>query len=101
MPYNFEGRYNEIREELIKQGYANKHITYSEFLAIYEPYKEKLKESEFANILGMSYVSWQNMKYKNQKALINFEYSYTLRLLYLFKENKEYDLIYFDEVSKI
>ena len=175
MPYNFEERYNEIREELIKQGYANKHITYSEFLAIYEPYKEemsekefihvlgisysnlqsikhenkkaiilkkklgkktfetfkklivsnliqkgyrnksidyneflslyepykeKLKESEFANILGMPYASWQNVKNKAQKALINFEYIYYIRILHLFKENKEYDLAYFENVSK-
>ena len=33
MSYNFEERYKEIREQLIAQGYANKHITYSEFLA--------------------------------------------------------------------
>ena len=53
MPYNFEERYNEIREQLISQGYANKHITYSEFLAIYEPYKEEMSEKEFIHVLGI------------------------------------------------
>ena len=54
MPYNFEERYNEIREQLISQGYANKHITYSEFLAIYEPYKEEMSEKEFIHVLGIT-----------------------------------------------
>ena len=178
MPYNFEERYNEIREELIKHGYANKHITYSEFLAIYEPYKEEMSEKEFIQVLGISYASWQSMKnqgtraivlkqvktddekkkleqlkqsivsdliqqgYQNKKidykeflklyepykerfkksdfanilgisyvnlqrikkqgtkALINFEYIYYIRVLHLFTENKEYDLKYFEKVSK-
>ena len=70
MPYNFEERYNEIREELIKQGYANKHITYSEFLAIYEPYKEEMSEKEFIQVLGISYASWQSMKNQGTRAII-------------------------------
>ena len=70
MPYNFEERYNEIREQLIKQGYANKHITYSEFLAIYEPYKEEMSEKEFIHVLGITYGNWQNIKNKGQRAII-------------------------------
>ena len=70
MPYNFEERYNEIREELIKQGYANKHITYSEFLAIYEPYKEEMSEKEFIQVLGISYTNLQSIKHKNKRAII-------------------------------
>ena len=70
MPYNFEERYNEIREELIKQGYANKHITYSEFLTIYESYKGEMSEKEFIQVLGISYVSFSNIKYKGKKAII-------------------------------
>ena len=89
-----------IISDLIQKGYRNKSIDYNEFLSLYEPYKEKLKESEFANILGMSYASWQNVKNKAQKALINFEYIYYIRILHLFKENKEYDLEYFENVSK-
>ena len=79
---------------------GHKSIDYNEFFRLYEPYKEKLKESEFANILGISYSSWQNIKNKAQKALINFEYIYYIRILHLFKESKEYDLAYFEEVSK-
>ena len=70
MSYNFEERYKEIREQLIAQGYANKHITYSEFLALYELYKEEMSEKEFASILGISYGNWQTIKYKNTKAVI-------------------------------
>lgn len=100
MPYNFEERYNEIREQLIKQGYANKHIIYSEFLAIYEPYKEEMSEKEFIHVLGISYGNWKSMKNNGTRAIINFEYNYYIRLEHLFKENKEYDLTYFDKVSK-
>ena len=89
-----------IASNLIQKGYRHKSIDYNEFLRLYEPYKEKLKESEFANILGISYSSWQNIKNKAQKALINFEYIYYIRILHLFKESKEYDLAYFEEVSK-
>ena len=89
-----------IISDLIQKGYRNKSIDYNEFLSLYEPYKEKLKESEFANILGMSYASWQNVKNRAQKALINFEYIYYIRILHLFKENKEYDLAYFEKASK-
>ena len=89
-----------ITSDLIQKGYRNKSIDYNEFLRLYEPYKGKLKESEFANILGISYTSWQNIKNRAQKAVINFEYIYYIRILHLFKESKEYDLAYFEEVSK-
>ena len=89
-----------ITSDLIQKGYRHKSIDYNEFFRLYEPYKGKLKESEFANILGISYVSWQNIKNKAQKAVINFEYIYYIRILHLFKESKEYDLAYFEEVSK-
>ena len=89
-----------ITSDLIQKGYRHKSIDYNEFLRLYEPYKGKLKESEFANILGISYTSWQNIKNSAQKAVINFEYIYYIRILHLFKESKEYDLAYFEEVSK-
>ena len=174
MQYNFEERYKEIREKLISQGYANKNVTYDEFLFLYEPYKEemsekefatvlgvsygnwqsiknrgtktkilkqtrteeeneelkqriirdliakeyegksigyseflelykpyekKLIESEFASYIGISYGNWQNIKNKGTKAIVNFEYNLSIRLLYLFNENKEYDIQYFEKVS--
>ena len=89
-----------IASDLIQKGYGHKSIDYNEFFRLYEPYKGKLKESEFANILGISYTSWQNIKNRAQKAVINFEYIYYIRILHLFKESKEYDLAYFEEVSK-
>ena len=89
-----------IASDLIQKGYRHKSIDYNEFLRLYEPYKAKFKESEFANILGISYTSWQNIKNRAQKAVINFEYIYYIRILHLFKESKEYDLAYFEEVSK-
>ena len=89
-----------IVSDLNKKGYANKLIDYKEFLRLYEPYKKKFKESEFANILGISYVNLQRIKKQGTKALINFEYIYYIRILHLFKENKEYDLAYFENVSK-
>ena len=55
---------------MIQKGYRDKSIDYNEFLRLYEPYKAKLKESEFANILGISYSNWQNIKYRAQKAII-------------------------------
>ena len=89
-----------IVSDLIKKGYANKLIDYKEFLRLYEPYKKKFKESEFANVLGISYGNWKNIKNLGQRAIINFEYNYYIRLEHLFKENKEYDLEYFEKVSK-
>ena len=67
---------------------------------MYEPYRIKVKESEFASILGISYKNWQTIKHKGNKSTINFEHKYSSRILYLFGENKEYDLKYFEEVSK-
>ena len=90
----------EIVSELIERGYQNKSIDYAEFLKLYEPYRIKVKESEFASILGISYKNWQTIKHKGNKSTINFEHKYSSRILYLFGENKEYDLKYFEEVSK-
>ena len=89
-----------IVSDLKKNGYTNKKIDYKEFLRLYESYTDKLKESEFANILGISYGNWQSMKNRGTRTMINFEYNYYIRLEHLFKENKEYDLEYFEKVSK-
>ena len=88
-----------IVSDLKKNGYTNKKIDYKEFLRLYGSYRDKLKESEFTNVLGISYGNWQSMKH-GTRAIINFEYNYYIRLEHLFKENKEYDLTYFDKVSK-
>ena len=88
-----------IVSDLKKNGYTNKKIDYKEFLRLYGSYRDKLKESEFTNVLGISYGNWQSMKH-GTRAIINFEYNYYIRLEHLFKENKEYDLEYFEKVSK-
>ena len=96
----FEELKKFIVSDLKKNGYTNKKIDYKEFLRLYGSYRDKLKESEFANVLGISYGNWKSMKNNGTRAIINFEYNYYIRLEHLFKENKEYDLTYFDKVSK-
>ena len=61
---------SEIREELIKQGYANKKINYEEFLKLYEPYRKKISERNFAKALGLSIGSYNNLKYKKFRTMI-------------------------------
>ena len=90
----------EIVSDLMEKGYQNKKIDYAEFLKLYEPYRTKAKESEFASFLGISYANWQNIKQGISKSIINFEHKYFSRILFLFRENKEYDLEYFEKVSK-
>lgn len=70
MSYNFEEEKNRIREELIKQGYGNRKIEYQEFLQLYGPYMEKMSEKDFADILGVSYSSWQNTKNRGTRTTI-------------------------------
>ena len=98
-----EGENEELKQriirDLIAKGYEGKSIGYSEFLELYKPYEKKLRESEFASYIGISYGNWQNIKNKGTKAIVNFEYNLSIRLLYLFNENKEYDIQYFEKVS--
>ena len=57
-----EERVNEIKQEIIKAGYANKLISYKELLQLYEPFKEEITESDFAQMLGITYLNWNNMR---------------------------------------
>lgn len=57
-----EERVNEIKQEIIKKGYANKLISYEELLQLYEPFKEEITESDFAQLLGITYLNWNNMR---------------------------------------
>lgn len=57
-----EERVNEIKQEIIKAGYANKLISYEELLQLYEPFKEEITESDFAQMLGITYLNWNNMR---------------------------------------
>ena len=57
-----EERVNEIKQEIIKAGYANRLISYEELLQLYEPFKEEITESDFAQMLGITYLNWNNMR---------------------------------------
>ena len=59
-----------IREKMLEQGYANKLINYSEFLSLYETYRDKLTEVQFARILGISEIKHRNMKYYDNQTYI-------------------------------
>lgn len=60
----------EIKDELKEKGYTNKKINYNEFLKLYERYKERLSEREFARILGINDGNFNNLKNKGTKAII-------------------------------
>ena len=63
-------RKQEIIQSLQKKQYTNTYITYTEFLELYEPYMLEMKESEFANIIGLSHSNWKNIKFSNKRAKI-------------------------------
>ncbi len=63
-------RKGEIREDLIKRGYAKKSIDYQEFLELYKPYKKEMSEVEFAEILGISYSNYMNIRHKGTRARV-------------------------------
>ena len=55
-------RAKEIQEDIREQGYANRAINYEEFLKMYAPYRKEITEEEFAKILGIFYLNFQNMR---------------------------------------
>lgn len=65
-----EERVRKIQEEIRKQGYANRAISYDEFLKLYEPYREEATEDEFAKILGIFHLNFQNMRKRGKRARI-------------------------------
>ena len=65
-----EERVNEIKQEIIKKGYANKLISYEELLQLYEPFKEEITESDFAQLLGITYLNWNNMRGEKRRVRI-------------------------------
>ncbi len=84
-------RKEEIRENLIKRGYRNKLIDYQEFLELYKPYEKEMSEIEFAEILGISYGNYKNMKNNRTRAKINFSYQKLRRMRYkLSLDSREY-----------
>lgn len=63
-------RLSQIREILKKQGLENATIDYDKFLQLYEQFKFEMSEPEFAQLIGISYTNWSNMKNANSRAII-------------------------------
>ena len=63
-------RLSQIREILKKQGLENATIDYDKFLQLYEQFKFEMSEPEFAQLIGISYTNWSNMKNANSRAMI-------------------------------
>ena len=69
-----EQRKNEIIEKLVKEGYIKKIINYEKFLELYKPYKNEMREVDFAKILGISDQSYRNMqKGRNNVRILKIE----------------------------
>ena len=60
----------EIKEEVLKKVKAGQLINYAEFLELYEPYKVKLSEVEFGEILGISYGNFISIRHTGKRAKI-------------------------------
>ena len=60
----------KIRKELKDKGYTNKFINYQEFLELYDLNKGLMVEKEFAEILGITYDGYLNIKNKGQRTKI-------------------------------
>ena len=67
---------NKIKEEIIKKVKEGQLINYEKFLELYEPYKEKISEVDFANILGISYANYQSIRNSGTRAKI-FKMNYS------------------------
>lgn len=60
----------KIRQDLYRQGFENKLITYQEFLELFQQYKDLLKQTDFAGILGISQNTYYLFKLNKSKARI-------------------------------
>ena len=67
---------------------------------MYEPYKEKLTEEEFAKVLGIRYANYTTMKYNRNRARIQKKQSEIERIKYELKESRYYSKDELEEVSK-
>ena len=61
----------KIIQEVLSKVRIGQSITYLEFQELYQPYINIMSEMEFANILGISYDNYKNIKYKGIKTTIN------------------------------
>lgn len=65
-----ESEKEKIIKELRENGYSNKTVDYSQFLSLYEKYKELMGEQEFAYMLGLNYDKFRNLRTKGTKTVI-------------------------------
>ena len=63
-------RIQEIKEELVSQGYSNRTINYLAFKRLYSNYEEEMDEIQFAQILGISYANYMTIKNQKSGAII-------------------------------
>ena len=61
---------NEIKNQLLQKEYGNKKIDYKEFLKLYEQYKNVITEKEFADIIGITYSRYRNIKNRGGKTKV-------------------------------
>lgn len=62
-----EERGEEVREELRNLGYEDgTEITYPEFIDLFNKYQTEMVEIEFAEVLGITYGKYRDMKYKGK-----------------------------------
>ena len=59
-----------IQDEVLKEIEAGQSVDYKEFLRLYNPYRELVKEIEFAEIIGITYNSYYSIKTKNKRAKV-------------------------------
>lgn len=65
-----EENVNEIRNKVTQMGYRNTAIDYEEFKTLYNILGKNMKESQFAQILGITYSNYNNMKKKGTRAKV-------------------------------
>ena len=65
-----KGIKEEIIEKLLNEGYGNKSISYLEFLVLFQEYKGRVLESQFATILEIRYPEFVEMKDKGKRCII-------------------------------
>ena len=95
----------KIVEELLRSSKlkSGQLIDYTYFKQIYEPYKEKMGEVEFASILGISYTNYFNLKnFRNRAKLIDYrEKKKVNRIKYILnKESRYYSKEELEKLSK-
>lgn len=92
-----------ILEELESSGKVTygKLINYADFIELYNSYKDIIKESKFAELLGISYDSWLAMKNKGARAKLKKNKTKIDEIKYLIsKEPRYYSKDELEDIAK-